>query len=471
MAARGGRPALLCAVVLSLPSNRLWAQSGPPSLPDEEGAAEEEVVLEELEEPLTMEERLAQLEGEVTALKQEMAQSTLSRIQPPAITFFGYIDFGFFVPQGDGAGWVQDIGNQEFPEYEGKFGWVFVGDILATTVNSRGEAADLGEAPGADRFDSINSDGAPGFIVNEVTLGVRAPLGPSFLLTTSVNFVPRTGSEFALGDFFNLDIAQVEWLLDDSGDFSIWAGKFDPVFGIEYKERRASNRFGITPSLIQRYTSGTQLGIKFRGKFFDDWLILAAAITNGSSTTEQFHFYDEVDRNAGKTASGRLSVRIPVGSVLGAGFDGHVLEIGGSGEFGSQDRARNNEGELWFVGVDLEYQAVDFSLKGQLMRGKAPGLEIDDAWELDLNWSGYLEANYMVLPQLGLLVRGGVRDARVALGTERLYLTKSWRVTGGLRFVVNDHITIKAEYLKNGEFGGIDEIDNDIFTSSAVFQY
>ena len=33
------------------------------------------------------------------------------------------------------------------------------------------------------------------------------------------------------------------------------------------------------------------------------------ASTNGSSTTEQFHFYDEIDSNAGKTASGRLSVQ------------------------------------------------------------------------------------------------------------------------------------------------------------------
>lgn len=463
--------ALVCAVLGSVPFQGLRAQPGSQSLHYEQGTAQEGGGLEEFEEPLTMAERLAQLEDEVVALRQELQQTTQSGIQPPAVTFFGYVDFGFFVPQGDGAGWVQDIGNQKFPEFAGQFGWVFLGDILAPTVNSRGEAADLGEAPGATRFDSIDSDGAPGFIVNEVTLGLRASLGSSLLLTTSVNFVPRTGSEFALGDFFNLDIAQLEWVIDDSGDFSVWAGKFDPVFGIEYKERRASNRFGITPSLIQRYTSGTQLGFKFRGKFFDEWLVLAAALTNGSSTTEQFHFYDEIDSNAGKTASGRLSIRFPMGLILGSGFEGHILEIGGSGAFGSQDRARNNEGELWFVGVDLEYRAVGFNLKGQLMRGQAPGLEINDAWELDLNWSGYLEANYMVNPQLGVLVRGGVRDARVALGSDRLYLTKSWRLTVGLRFVLNDHITLKAEYLKNGEFGGIDPIDNDIFTSSALFQY
>ena len=468
MVARGGSSALLCAGAVLLASFDLWAQRDPPSLPDEEDAVDEEVFFEEL---LTDGERIARLEDELLALKQEVAQRDQSRIRSPAVTLFGYVDFGFFVPQGDGAGWIQDVGNQILPDLEGQYGWVFVGDILAPTVNARGEAADLGEAPGANRFDSIDSDGAPGFIVNEVTLGLRAPLGESFLLTTSVNFVPRTGNDFDLGDFFNLDIAEVEWVIDEAGDFSVWAGKIAPVFGIEYKERRASDRFGVTPSLIQRYTSGTQLGLKFRGNFLDEWIVLAVAVTNGSSTTEQFHFYDEIDSNAGKTVSGRLSVRIPLEVALGGTFEGHTLEIGGSGEYGSQDRARNNEGELWFAGIDLEYRAVDFGLKGQLMRGKAPGLEIDDAWELDLNWSGYLEANYMVLPQLGILLRGGVRDAFVALGTERAYVTKSWRVTGGLRFVVNDHITLKAEYLRNGEFGGIPGIDNDIFTSSALLQY
>ena len=49
-------------------------------------------------------------------------------------------------------------------------------DILATTVNSRGEAADLGDAPGANRFDSINSRGAPGFAVNEFNLRLQVDI-------------------------------------------------------------------------------------------------------------------------------------------------------------------------------------------------------------------------------------------------------------------------------------------------------
>jgi hypothetical protein len=34
--------------------------------------------------------------------------------------------------------------------------------------------------------------------------------------------------------------------------------------------------------------------------------------------------------------------------------------------------------------------------------------------------------------------------------------------------VLNEHVVLKAEYLFNGEFGGIPSIPNDIFTSSLV---
>ena len=45
------------------------------------------------------------------------------------------------------------------------------------------------------------------------------------------------------------------------------------------------------------------------------------------------------------------------------------------------------------------------------------------------------------------------------------------RFTGGLRFVFNPHIIVKAEYLHNREYGGIAEFDNDIFTSSLVLAF
>ncbi len=37
--------------------------------------------------------------------------------------------------------------------------------------------------------------------------------------------------------------------------------------------------------------------------------------------------------------------------------------------------------------------------------------------------------------------------------------------------VFTDKIALKAEYLRNGEYGAIPEISNDVFTSSLVFSY
>ncbi len=415
--------------------------------------------LEEAATPLS--ERIADLEVRLEQTRQ------LAVGRQPRVTWGGHIDFGFFVPQGDGSGIVRDDGNMLFPQYQGRYGWVFLGDLLAPTVNTRGEAADLGDAAGADRFDSVNSEGAPGFIANEVNLTMTSALGDSALATAGVNFIPRNGSNFRLGDFIEVDIAQVEWMPTVSQKTSIFVGKFDSLLGIEYRDRKASQRFGITPSLISRYTIGTALGVKFRSKLgADDLVVIAGAITNGSNTTEQFHFYDEVDSNPAKTASGRLALRPPLP------FE---VEVGVSGSYGAQDRARDSLGAMWFWGVDLQAHSGTFDLKAQYLRGAAPGSAVDGVYGLQLNGGGYAEANWMMTPMFGVLARGEFRDAFVWLGdpnaptgAERAYLTKSWRGTGGLRMAFSERAIMKVEYLFNGEYGGIPQIANDVFTMSLV---
>ena len=81
----------------------------------------------------------------------------------------------------------------------------------------------------------------------------------------------------------------------------------------------------------------------------------------------------------------------------------------------------------------------------------------------------------MITSMLGILGRGEFRDAFVWLGdptspegADRAYLTKSWRAVGGLRLVLGERMVLKAEYLRNGEYGGIPEIPNDIFTTSLL---
>jgi hypothetical protein len=418
------------------------------------------------------------LRDRIAELEQRLADTQALVLQRrTGVTVGGYVDFGFFVPQGDGTGFVQDLGQpsaRHFPEYAGNTAWVFLGDLLAPAVNSRGEPADLGNAPGIDRLDSIHSRGAPGFVVNEVNLTFNGALGDSALLTASVDFLPRSGVDFRLGDLFEVDLAQVEWMVGAARRTSIFAGKIEPVLGIEYRERKASQRFGITPSLVARYTTGAPLGIKVRSKLGEgDWLVLAGALTNGSSTTETFHFYDEIDSNAGKTLSGRISVA-----------PGRRLEIGVSGEYGPQDHALDSAHPLWFFGIDLQVHLGALELKGQWLTGRGEGERgrVYDpphrTYGLVLQAGGYLEANLMATPWLGLLGRAELRDAGVWLGdpsvaggAERLYITKGWRATGGIRVVPNEHAVLKLEYLHNGEYGRVPLIRNDVFTSSLVLIY
>ena len=387
----------------------------------------------------------------------------------------GAVDFGFFIPRGTGAGWIQDEGpDHAFPADARRYAWVFLGDIYSTAVNSRGEPADLGNAPGPARTDSIDSNGAAGFVVNEVNLTGTAGLGDSLVGTLSANLVPRSGANFSRGDGLEVDLAQVEWQPTTSQKTSIYAGKMESVVGIEYRERKAAQRFGITPSLLARYTTGTPLGVKVIHKMGDKLqLVVAAAFTNGSSVVEPFHFADELDSNDGKTGSGRISGRL----------HGDVeLELGVSGSYGAQDRALDSRNPLWFAGVDFRARVGRLEVKAQWLTGRGKG-ETDRRYEeqhrpygLDLKKAAYLEADLMVTPWLGLLGRGEFRDARVWLGNEdaaeggdRLYITKSWRATGGVRVVFSARALLKAEYLRNGEYGGVPSIDNDVFTSSFVW--
>jgi len=462
------RPAycLVVALVFALPSLAraqlppvvVAPTPAPPPIetPPEMTADEATTVLDQEEAPADQETVDALVAQQVKQNEQLVTNSQ------KILNWGGYVDFGFFVPQGDGSGYVQDYGHARYPNLSG-YSWVFLGDLLAPAVNSRGEVADLGSAPGVDRFDSVNSRGAPGFIVNEVNLRLAARPAPNAIITTSVNFTPRTGGNFSLGDVFDLDLAQLEWLPTASQRTSIFVGKMESVLGIEYRDRKSDHRFGVTPSLIARYTTGTALGVKVRSKFGeDDWLVIAAAVTNGSNTTEQFHFYDEVDSNAGKTGSARLSVRLPLP---------FSLEVGFSGSYGPQDRTTTNTHPMWFFGPDLLADIGPVALKAQWLRGRAAGDPTQDVYQLDLHGGGYLEADVMATGSFGLLGRIEYRDAFVALDPSRAYLTKSWRATAGVRWVATRWATLKAEYLYNGEYGAVPHVRNNVATSSLVLSY
>ena len=197
------------------------------------------------------------MQQEIAELKERMAQSEQERLKSvSALSFSGYVDFGYFAPIGnDGVGWIRDAGNASFPQYS-NYSWVFLGDILATAVNSRGEVASLGNAPGINRFDSVASAGAGGFIVNEVNLRPRYQLADNAIMRASIDFVPRTGSDFALGDFIDVDQAELEYLPTKDGKTSIFIGKMMPIFGIATK---SGSRINGSASRL-RWSTATRPG-------------------------------------------------------------------------------------------------------------------------------------------------------------------------------------------------------------------
>jgi hypothetical protein len=404
-----------------------------------------------------------ELADKIEELEARLETAEQSRRAAFPIKVTGYGDLGFSTTQGDGSGFRRDIGHEHFPEHD-DVAWVFYGDLLATQINSRGDVADLGEVPGVERFDAVDSGGNPAFLVNELNVSVQAGLGPRALFTSSINFTPRRSErEFALGDSFDVDLVQLEWQPTADGKTSLFVGKVDSVIGIEYKTRKASQRFGITPSLLARYTTGTAVGVKARTILANDHIVLAAAVTNGSFGTEQFHFFDEAERNSFKTVSGRAALRFTLG-------DGS-LEVGPSGQYGTQDGAPDGAGAMWFAGVDAELALTRFALKAQWLKGKAPGDDFSMAYALDLRQGAYLEANALVTSLIGLLVRGEVRDAQVQQGMDRLYITKNWRATAGARLVFHPHAVVKLEFSHNGEYGRVPSIPDDVVTTSAVLAF
>ena len=196
----------------------------------------------------------------------------------PSLTLSGYSDVGFFVAQGDGVGFVQDVGPMATRAFPAILRHATTGCSWATSWRPRSTRA--ARSPtwairrASTRQDLIDSNGAPSFIANEVNLTLNSALAENVVGVGSVNFMPRTGTDFRFGDVVRRRPAVAG--MDGRRErrkTSIFVGKFESVIGIEYRERKANRRFGITPSLIARYTTGTPLGIKFRSRFGDsDWL-------------------------------------------------------------------------------------------------------------------------------------------------------------------------------------------------------
>ena len=418
----------LVPLLAAAPALAQEERSSAPSLPDSGGD----------EAPAAEQDRIQTLEDRMTELTERLRESEeLRQKSVSPLSWNGYVDFGFFVPRRQRR---RRLGSRHRCHAPVPAVLQLLVDVpgrhpVDRRSTRRGEVADLGDAPGrSPRFDSVNSDGAAGFILNEINLRPRFQLSDRAIMRASVNFVPRTGSDFALGDFVDADLGELEYLLTADGKTSVFVGKTMPVFGIEYKERKSDQRFGITPSLIARYTTGSQLGVKVRSKLLDDWLILAAAVTNNSSTIEMFHFYSEIDKNNWQVPERPRRRQHPGRPPLSQRRTAWRSASRANGA--PQDRATDNAGKMWFAGVDLQYLGVELrASRGSSSRARRPATRTDRgrlgpapqpvrATSSSTGSCSRSSASY---------ARVENRDALVTLGNERIYITKEWRATGGVR--------------------------------------
>jgi hypothetical protein len=422
----------------------------------------------------SLDARMQKLEDELEQAKDDnkVLEDKLEALMPLSTRFSGYLDVGFFATDGNGAGTRSDLAGTYFPEYAGivPASWVFMGDPLSTAVNSRGEPADTGESR-AVLFNPIHSRGKSSFIVNALNLGLFVGLGETATLNASVDFVPR-GRDVSdpagtfLGDFVDVKLAYGEWRPKiESFNLALQVGKFDSVIGYEYRSIESPDRIGVTPSLICRYTCGRPIGLKARARFFDDALVLNAAVTNGSHFSEGFPFSNEIDTNQFKTLAGRLSYLIA-----------KKLDLGVSGAYGAQDLQTEDSVYQWHIGGDVHLEWKDFEFTGELVHGRADGKTSLMGPHCDvapcIHYTGAyglvaLRITNMFVPY----ARVDWRDALHESGASFVYISELVRATVGLRTEIGTHVIFKAEGTLNRELGRIPQFPNDVFTTSLVIKY
>ncbi len=453
-----------------LQADGAWASDEPPPGPPPVTAQD-------------LKEQRAQLGQEIDKLRQDLeslreehnqlAQQVQS-LAPLSTRITGYLDFGFYYVSGNGTGIRYDAGYANFPEYRDRVpdSWVFMGDPLATMLNSRGDPANTGDSR-AITFNPIHSEGKPGFLLNNLNLALFNGLTENLQVNALIDFVPRgrnvsNPNGLYLGDYIDVKLAYVEYNAPiQKFSLSLTAGKFDSIVGYEYRIQESTDRITVTPSLICRYVCGRPVGLKARFKFFDNRLSLNLGLTNGSNFVEQFPFYDESDTNYFQTGSGRLAYKFPVGA---------GLEVGVSGAVGVQDQQPSSDVLQWHYGFDLHLDIRGFDLTAEYVQGNAAGKSSTAVDRCDLApclaYKGaYGLAAYRATNWLMPYVRVDWREAVHESGASFVYVSDAVRFTGGFRFEIGNYVILKAEYTHVREIGRLIEFPDDVAVSSLVVRY
>ena len=248
------------------------------------------------------------------------------------------------------------------------------------------------------------------------------------------------------------------------------------MFGIEYLENQANYRTGITPSLLARYTTGTTVGLKafYRQQIAPLWsaLSLNIAATNGGTFVEALQPVDV-------SLTGR-----PVGSArLGYELNLPRLQVkaGASGLRGPRNDQFDRAALLTMFGFDLRIIVAGLSLSGEYVdvdEDEGAGGKQTGTGEYPVASAFYARGFWTQGAYAIAISRGPVRaivpyvryEQRRAAFEGFRPITVA-RVTAGLRVDLWESLILKAELLVNQELAGAPVVDNNVFTTSAVYSW
>jgi hypothetical protein len=383
----------------------------------------------------------------------------------------GYVDVGFAHATGNGS---------SFPDQDTRFPADYGVDAFAPAVNSLGDVASSEAGRFTNHFlpFSAGIGNRPSFLLNVVSLDLRyLPTEAPLLLFTRVQALPRFSRA---GDATRVRVdqafARVSPLATQELAFSV--GKFDPVFGIEYLENPSNLRTGVTPSLIARYTTGQQLGVKgfYRLQLARVWsaLSLNLAATNGSPQVESLQT-NELSLTGTPVGSGRLGYELDLPAVQ--------LKLGASGMAGPRNDQRNPQVTQRMWGLDARLFVAGLSLAGEVIdltqQTGTRNEKLTGTGEGTFATAFHVRGTYgflgytLPLPTfeaLGHVTIYGRYDRRRALfdGFTEIVVD---RFTAGLRVDLWDALALKGELLFNRELRGAPSVDNDVQTLSLVYTW